>query len=54
MTGAARGIGQAIVRFMLDEVRQVAMPDRDNKELAMTSQGLENTGACDVLIGPIE
>lgn len=41
ITGAARGIGLATTRLMLDRGWQVAMLDRDGEELARASDGLK-------------
>ncbi|MCK7611615.1 SDR family NAD(P)-dependent oxidoreductase [Roseibium sediminicola] len=41
ITGAARGIGLATTKLMLDRGWQVAMLDRDAEELARASDGLE-------------
>lgn len=41
ITGAARGIGLATTKLMLDRGWQVAMLDRDAEELASASDGLE-------------
>ncbi|PTX57989.1 NAD(P)-dependent dehydrogenase (short-subunit alcohol dehydrogenase family) [Litoreibacter ponti] len=42
VTGAARGIGLATTKLLLDEGVQVAMVDWDAEELARASDGLEN------------
>jgi len=52
ITGAARGIGLATTRLMLDRGWQVAMLDRDAEELATAAQGLDGAAAfvCDVSV----
>ena len=52
ITGAARGIGLATAKLMLDRGWQVAMLDRDVDELAIASEGLEGAVPfiCDVSI----
>ncbi|GAB2185057.1 SDR family NAD(P)-dependent oxidoreductase [Roseibium sp. LAB1] len=52
ITGAARGIGLATAKLMLDRGWQVAMLDRDVDELAIASIGLEGAVPfiCDVSI----
>lgn len=53
ITGAARGIGLATARLMLDRGWQVAMLDRDSDALAGASKGLNGAApfVCDVSIG---
>jgi len=50
VTGAARGIGLATTRLLLDRGWQVAMIDRDTQELHSAASALENVLAvdCDV------
>ncbi len=52
VTGAARGIGLATSRLLLDRGWQVAMLDRDADELMKASAGLEGAKAfvCDVSV----
>ena len=45
VTGAARGIGLATTRLMLEEGWSVAMVDRDGPELRVASAELEGVGA---------
>jgi NAD(P)-dependent dehydrogenase (short-subunit alcohol dehydrogenase family) len=53
ITGAARGIGLATARLMLDRGWQVAMLDRDSDALAGAAKGLNGAASfvCDVSIG---
>ena len=50
VTGAARGIGLATTKLLLEDDWQVAMVDRDGEELLVASEGLENVRpiVCDV------
>lgn len=52
ITGAARGIGLATAKLMLDRGWQVALLDRDGDELEIASRGLEGAVPllCDVSI----
>lgn len=52
VTGAARGIGLATAKLLIERGWQVAMLDRDTAELEMVSSGLENAAPffCDVSI----
>jgi len=52
ITGAARGIGLATAKLMLQRDWQVALLDRDAEELAIAADGLEHAAAfvCDVSI----
>lgn len=45
ITGAARGIGLATTKLLLDEGWHIAMVDRDGPELARAFDGLENAQA---------
>ncbi|THH36768.1 SDR family oxidoreductase [Aliishimia ponticola] len=46
ITGAARGIGLATAKTLLDRGWHVAMVDYDGEELVRASEGLENARAC--------
>lgn len=50
VTGAARGIGLATTRLLLEDGWQVVMVDRDDAELLVASEGLESVHpvVCDV------
>ncbi|MCV0425349.1 MAG: SDR family oxidoreductase [Roseibium sp.] len=52
ITGAARGIGLATSKLMLNRGWKVAMLDRDSEELALASNGLEGAipFVCDVSV----
>ncbi|WP_305986380.1 SDR family NAD(P)-dependent oxidoreductase [Roseibium sp. MMSF_3544] len=52
ITGAARGIGLATTKLMLERGWKVAMIDRDSEELATASRDLENAAPfeCDVSV----
>jgi len=52
ITGAARGIGLATTKLLLDRGWHVAMLDRDSDELALASNGLDGAApfVCDVSI----
>jgi len=52
ITGAARGIGLATARLMLDRGWRIAMLDRDEEELAKAARGLSGAApfVCDVSI----
>ncbi len=45
VTGAARGIGLATTKLLLEQGWQVAMVDRDGEELLSAADGLEDTAA---------